>query len=87
MQNLRMFSVKYIPCTNTRGSRIKITDMRREQSVIMSYSSDGGKAYEQAKELLESCGIPVLFHTWDEKTQDSFLLTDNFTTPMGRYKK
>ena len=86
MQNLRSFEVKYIPCTNTKPSRIKITDMRSGRSIIVSYASEGGQGYEQAKAILESCGIPILYHSWDESTQNSYLLTDNFETAMGRNK-
>lgn len=81
MQNLRMFEVKYLGATNTRGSRVKITDTRFQKSVILSVSYKV-TVLEQAKEFLESKGIKLVSRTWDERTKNDYLMTDNFMTQI-----
>jgi len=82
MKNLRMFEVKYVPATNTKGSRIKITDTRRKVSVTISYDSAGGQAYEQAYNYLQDRNIAILYHGWDERTGHSFLMSEDFERDM-----
>lgn len=82
MQNLRMFEVKYLGPTNTRGSRVKITDTRFQKSVILSKSYKFDDVLEQAKEFLESKGIKLVSRTWDERTKNDYLMTDNFVSQI-----
>lgn len=37
MQNLHLIEVKYLPATNTRGSRIKATSLRFGDSVVIPF--------------------------------------------------
>lgn len=72
----RTFEVKYLGATNTRGARYKIVDLRRGNSLMMSYDYSFSDAQDQALSYLESIGIPIEAMAM---TKDSaLLLSSNF---------
>lgn len=82
MENLRGFLVKYHGPTDYNGSRISIYDMRHGTKVFFSYRYDISGVDNMAREYLQEKGIPVEFKTWNEKTGEYFLLSQNFTTSI-----
>jgi len=52
MENFHLITVKYLPATNTRGSRVKLTSTRFEQSVIIGY--------DHAKNNIEDIAVDYL---------------------------
>ncbi len=79
MKNLRMFEVKYIGATVSRGSRLKITDTRFGTSITLSKSYNFDDVKDQAIDYLKSKGIEVSCRTWNEKSGTDYLMTENFT--------
>lgn len=65
MQNLRCIQVKYLGPTNTRGSRVKITENRlgSNDSITLPYDYKIGDDIQQAQKYLESRGINCLGYT------------------------
>lgn len=83
---LRGFKVEGLQATDTKPARIKITDLRYNTSVIVSYgASTTSREKERAIEFLQDLGIEVKAHAWCEKNgqhQYTVLLSDNFNTQI-----
>lgn len=62
IKNTRALEIKYLPPTNHRGSRIKISDNYREQkeSKTFSYCYETGSMLEQAVQILQNNGIEII---------------------------
>lgn len=60
MRNFHAFEVKYLGPTNTKGSRIKITSKRFDQSITVPYSYEFNKASKQAVSELEKRGYVIV---------------------------
>lgn len=63
--NLRVFKVKYIAPTNTRGARVEIKETKRyydqkDDKVILSYDYQIGDVLEQALQYLNSKGFEIV---------------------------
>lgn len=63
--NLRVFKVKYIGPTNTRGSRVEIKEIKRfngqkDDKVTLSYDYQIGDILEQALQYLDSKGFEIV---------------------------
>ena len=61
MQNYRLIKVKFLPPTNFRGDRIRISEAKRSsdnsvKSKTFSYNYGGGDTLEQAQEILTRNG-------------------------------
>ena len=83
--NLRAFKAVSIPATDTKPNRIKITDLRFNQSIICGYSAEGASEFTaRVEEILTKYNIPVLHKAWSEGlTQNySLFLTNNFTNKL-----
>lgn len=78
LPNLRMFKVKYLGATNTRGSRVKITDCRFNKSVTIDYDHMYNSASDQAAAYIESFDIYLTGATSSDGVTTDILLTDNF---------
>ena len=82
MKNKRMFVVKHLAPTNSKGTRFRVTDTRhRGKSRVFSWDYSLGWLTEQATTKLESLGIEVSGYSapWTE-TDKVYLFTDNFST-------
>lgn len=55
----RTFLVKFLPCTNTRGSRVKIIDCNFDGSIILSYDYEFRYTTDQAIYFLLEKGFDV----------------------------
>jgi len=60
LQQLRGFTVKYLPETNTRGSRVKITDTRFNKSVTFPFSFEDISTLDLAVRYLKNLGFEPL---------------------------
>ncbi len=78
MENLRGFKVKYHGPTDTRGSRVSITDTRHNQKVTIPYDYKLNSAYDMAEVWLKEKGIECKWLTDD----GAILLTDDFATKI-----
>ena len=57
--NYRMFEVRFLGPTYTSGSRVKITDLRFEESKTIPYGYEYNSTYEVAQAYLKSRGIKL----------------------------
>ena len=62
VKNTRCIEVKYLPPTNYRGSRIKISDKYREktESKTFSFCYETGNVLQQAVDILTSNNIEIV---------------------------
>jgi len=83
MENFRGIKAKYIGATDKRGAYIKLTDLRRRESIKLSlFDTDKDDASEIAEEFLNSIGIEVKGRI--ENGGDGYILfTDNFTQSIN----
>jgi hypothetical protein len=82
-QHLRMFEVRLLGPTNTRGARVVVKDTRRvpERRVYLPYSYEVGDILKQAQAwLVNERGIQCLYHA---STKDAYyLLSEDFSTEI-----
>jgi hypothetical protein len=81
MTNIRTFLLKYIPATNTKPSRLRITDTRFCTSVIIS-RGDGNQFHDDAITYINKRGIDINFMSWNEKSNETYLHSLNFVTQL-----
>ena len=60
MNNYHIIEVKYLGPTNTKGSRIKLTSSRFNQSVTIPYDYRFNNASDIAVDWLKTNGHPVI---------------------------
>ena len=62
IKNTRALDIKYLPATNHKGSRIKISDNYREikESKTFSYCYKTGDVLQQAVNILNENGIKII---------------------------
>lgn len=78
IMRLRVFEVKYIGPSSTRGSRIKITDLWRGESVTLSYDHSFNRMSEQAMFYLIGKGFNIVADSADQIAKTDFILSDTF---------
>lgn len=76
MNYSRMFKIKFLGPTNTKGSRLKITDTRHNESITLSKSYTFNSILDQACEYLQNKGINITSVSEDSNTY--YLTSDNF---------
>ena len=79
-KNLRAFEITYISPTNTKGSRVKIRDLRFEKTKIIPYDYELNHIGEMAIVYLNGQGINCLFKC--ESKNGYIVLTDDFETQI-----
>ena len=82
LNHLRGFVVKYLSPTDFRGSRVKITDTRHRESVVLSYDYRIGHTTQQAIDYLLKCGISCDAFTSNDTTNLTTILSLDFETPL-----
>lgn len=80
LPNYRVFEVKFYGPTDTRGSRIKITDHRFEKSRFFSYRHDVSGSIDNGYLRLYELGINVVGQGEGDKSY--FLFSDDFETQL-----
>jgi hypothetical protein len=82
MVRFRAFDVRFMPPTNTLGSRIRIRDLRREGKVIIPYNHAIGNVLEQGEAYLNSIGINPDVLLLADKLDCYIIGSKNFETPL-----
>ena len=82
MQHLRGFEIGVLPVTNTKGRRVKIYDTRHEVRHIVSWDYSEDTSLDIAQNYLESRGIKQVAFTYNERTHQYTILSDDFATPL-----
>jgi hypothetical protein len=81
----RMFKVTFLGPTNTQGSRLRITDLRYNKSIVLSKSYNYSNITEQAiKYLSDKLGIDIVARSWDDVKGIDYLMTTNFNTQLSK---
>ena len=76
VNHYRMFEIKYLGATDTKGSRLKVVDTRHNQSKTLSKDYSFNLGRDQVFKYLDSLGIKIEgFSTTKEK---DFIFTLNF---------
>lgn len=80
MKNLRAFKISFLGATNTKGSRVKIKDLRHNKSKIIDYDHTFSNTKEVAENFLKSKKI---YCDCFVSTENYYLLlTDDFATQI-----
>jgi hypothetical protein len=94
MDRLRSFSIKLLPATDTKGTRIKIidtffqgrtVDIVRTTAVVLSYDYKYNHLLDQAIDHLKKvCKINIVSYSYNTKDNVYTLLTKDFETELKR---
>ena len=92
MDRLRSFSIKLLPATNTKGTRIKIIDTffsgrtkDKTTAVVLSYNYKYNHVLDQALDHLKKvCDINIFSYSFNTKDNSYILLTKDFETELKR---
>ena len=76
MENLHAFTIKYLGPTNTKGSRVKITSERFEQSKTFAYNYTYSNIVDMAEEYLQKFGFNLVGVA--ETSKGFIILSDTF---------
>ena len=75
-KHYRGFKIKYLGPTNYKGSRLKITDERFDQSIIIGFSYEYDNVLYQAIDYLEKNGFNIVGYS--EMKNDYIIFCDNW---------
>ena len=94
MDRLRSFAIKLLPATNTKGTRIKITDTffygrtnanDKITAVVLSYDYQYNHLLDQAIDHLKKvCKINIVSYSYNTKDNVYTLFTKDFETELKR---
>lgn len=76
--NYHAIRVSYLGPTNSRGSRMKLTSLRFNDSLMLSYDYSFNQGRDQAINFLQLNGFEVIGSCYDEIKQDSIIICQNF---------
>ena len=82
MKYSRGFTVKILPPTNHRGTRLKIRDLKTNKSIVTHYQYQYNSIEEQAVAYLKRIGIKINSALWDSKNDTCILITNDFKTQL-----
>jgi hypothetical protein len=80
VSNYRIFEIKFVGPSNSAGSRVKINDLRFQESKTVPYMYEYNNTFDVAQAYLRSLGIKL-----DGKGEgkDGYIaFTKNFETPI-----
>jgi len=60
MKHTQAILIKYLGATNTKGSRIKLTDKRFRTAIILNMDYESLNILTQAKDFLEAKGYTII---------------------------
>jgi hypothetical protein len=81
--NLRTLEVVFMSATNTRGSKVKITDLLRSESISISYDYKFNNCMDIAIDYLEKeLKIEILYTS--ESKKGYLLHTNNFDASIKK---
>ena len=76
MENLHLFKIKYLGPTNFKGSRIRITSERFQQSIIISWDYTANSSTEIAANHLTKLGFDIIGQS--EGKTENYLVSNTF---------
>jgi len=79
MKNHRIFKASYLPCTDTKPSRVKLVDTRHKKTSIFSLKID---LKDEAIKHLTEKNIIVSGFGYDETTYEYIIFSTDFSTNM-----
>lgn len=85
--NYHAIRVSYLGATNSRGSRIKLTSLRFNDSITLEYNYSFNQGKDQAIKFLQIQGFNVIGACYDEKKQDTIVICENFLSLLDINKK
>jgi hypothetical protein len=74
LKNYHLITVKYLPATNTRGSRVRLYSTRFNRSVIIPYNYSLNSITEMAAEYLTKNGHKIAGQA-EGKKEDYLILS------------
>jgi len=90
LNRVRVFEVTYVPCTNFRGSRVKIRDTWFNETKIIQYDYIHNQMADMAQAYLEKIGFNVVADSADQDKHKHFLMVDtwgkSFKEMIAEYK-
>jgi len=88
IKRYRVFSIKYLPATNFKNSRIRIIDLRFEEKVYIPYDHEYNSPWEIAVAHLLNLPQPIQIESLGmANTDDNVLLTTDFSTSIKQGAK
>ena len=88
IKRYRSFSIKYLPATNFRGTRISIIDNRLGERVTIPYDYTYDKPWEIAVTYLLNLRRPIQIESLGmSNTDEHVLLTTDFSTSIKQGAK
>ena len=88
IKRYRSFSIKYLPATNFRGTRISIIDNRLGERVTIPYDYTYDKPWEIAVTYLLNLPHPIQIESLGmSNTDEHVLLTTDFSTSIKQGAK
>jgi hypothetical protein len=88
IKRYRSFSIKYLPATNFRGTRISIIDNRLGERVTIPYDYTYDKPWEIAVTYLLNLRRPIHIESIGmSNTDEHVLLTTDFSTRIKQDEK
>lgn len=76
MNNLKSYEIKFLGATNTRGNRVKIIDILRNESKIIEWDYNFNNSLDIASNFFKDKNINIVACT--ELKNSYIILTDNF---------
>jgi len=76
MENLHLFRIKYFGPTDTKGSRIRITSERFQQSIIISWDYSACSTTDIAANHLTKLGFDIIGQS--EGKTETYLISNTF---------
>lgn len=80
LNHLRLFKVKYLCPTNTKGSRVKITDTKHNKSITLGYDYKHSDIRDQVIEYLTNKGITI--DSFSSDSNNIFIMSTNHSTQI-----
>ena len=76
--NYHLIRVSYLGATNSRGSKMKLTSLRFNDSLLLPYDYSFNQGRDQAINFLNINAFEVIGAGYDEKKQDTIVICKSF---------
>src|SRR5258705_10457450 len=84
LQRFRSFKVETLQATNTKSNRVKITDLRFGESVVINYGASQETLSDLIIDFFTSKGITLVAQSWAESSESIHLYGLYFTTDFTK---
>lgn len=86
LPNYHIIVVSYLGATNSRGSRMKLTSLRFNDSITLNYDYSFNSGKDQAIKYLHETGFDPIGAGYDQKKQDSLIICKTFNSLLETKK-